>query len=502
MRRLFVFISFEAELIPGIADLELIPGDAAVYLTDTQKLGYLLSAIRHEPSIQSVYSQLQLEQLRGTSSFDQACRELHHRVEAMGADDYLDSRPGQALVSTEGKKNGQNSTSLAKVSCIARNCQEHVQPYLSLCKLFYLQCMAGKVPTLVLRDNLGNAVFNAQTKKLDFPPAVPQSRFPKAGLKKGEKLLVAGLQAPGLCRPSMGRPSKLNEEFETGPMMLLAAAGTDRVTIYVDSGAGQSLCSSSSAFADMTPCKVEISGVAGSLQAYGCGTAWFLAEDDLHQPFLLRIHNCLYRQGQFNLLSVSQICQDPRNSVDFNLDSPSRFFSTDSKRRQIRLPLFLEDGLFAILASPFQLDDPRFSSLRKVDVTPGGDFRPSENIASHRWDSRVLVSTKPEARFLVAQGCDYDYNLQSYCANFLAPLAISSARRQYDPAIPTDMDELTTRFFGLGTDRLKRTIQLSNGLATPANKFNTRIPDLKPFFPQGDTTQPGLVKSSHSGTVP
>jgi hypothetical protein len=90
-----------------IEDLELIPGDAAVYLTDTQKLGYLLSAIRHEGSLQAVYSQLQSEQLRGTVSFDQACRELHHRVESMRADDLLDGRSGRALISTEGKKKGQ-----------------------------------------------------------------------------------------------------------------------------------------------------------------------------------------------------------------------------------------------------------------------------------------------------------------------------------------------------------------------------------------------------------
>jgi hypothetical protein len=90
-----------------IEDLELIPGEAAVYLTDIQKLGYLLSAIRHEKNLQAVYSQLQSEQLRGTVSFDQACRELHHRVEAMRADDFLDSRPGRALLFTENKKNGQ-----------------------------------------------------------------------------------------------------------------------------------------------------------------------------------------------------------------------------------------------------------------------------------------------------------------------------------------------------------------------------------------------------------
>ena len=42
---------FCLRLVELIEDLELVPGDAAVYLTDTQKLGYLLSAIRHESSL-------------------------------------------------------------------------------------------------------------------------------------------------------------------------------------------------------------------------------------------------------------------------------------------------------------------------------------------------------------------------------------------------------------------------------------------------------------------
>jgi hypothetical protein len=185
--------TFCLRLVELIEDLELIPGEAAVYLTDIQKLGYLLSAIRHEKSLQAVYSQLQSEQLRGTVSFDQACRELHHRVEAMRADDFLDSRPGRALLSTENKKNGQLGEPVVKVSCLAKDCVEMVQPYLPLCKLCYLQCMAGKTPTLPLRDNLGTAIFNSTTKRLDFPSAVPKSRFPKKGLKKGKKVLMAGV---------------------------------------------------------------------------------------------------------------------------------------------------------------------------------------------------------------------------------------------------------------------------------------------------------------------
>jgi hypothetical protein len=182
--------SFCLRLVELIEDLELIPGDAAVHLTDTQKLGYLLSAIRHESGLQSVYSQLQSEQLRGTVTFDQACRELHHRVESMRADDYLDGRSGRALISTEGKKKGQGGVELPKLACLAKDCAELVQPYLPLCKLCYLQCMAGKISTLPLRDNLGNAVFNSRTKMLDFPPAVPFSRFPKKGMKKGKKVML------------------------------------------------------------------------------------------------------------------------------------------------------------------------------------------------------------------------------------------------------------------------------------------------------------------------
>ncbi len=119
--------------------------------------------------------------------------------------------------------------------------------------------------------------------------------------------------------------------------------------------------------------------MAGSLQIYGCGTALFLVEDDSGQPLLLRVHNCLYGGGMFNLLSVSQICQGKLNSVDFNLDSPSLMLSTGSKNRPVRIPLSLEDGLFALSGAPFPLDDPRFSSLRKADVTPGGLFRPSDD---------------------------------------------------------------------------------------------------------------------------
>jgi hypothetical protein len=126
---------FCLRLVELIEDLETIPGTSAVFLTEQQKLGYLLSAIRHEASLRSVYVQLQSEQLRGTVTFDIACRELHFRCEAIRADEFLDSCPGKALmaaegkalISTEGKKKGQDGQATAKLPCLTKDCIAMIQ---------------------------------------------------------------------------------------------------------------------------------------------------------------------------------------------------------------------------------------------------------------------------------------------------------------------------------------------------------------------------------------
>ncbi len=50
--------------------------------------------------------------------------------------------------------------------------------------------MAGKLPSIELRDNLGKASYNPTSKRIDYPPSVPASRLPKSGMKKGRKVLV------------------------------------------------------------------------------------------------------------------------------------------------------------------------------------------------------------------------------------------------------------------------------------------------------------------------
>jgi hypothetical protein len=167
--------AFCLRLVELLEDLEHIPGTSAVCLNNTQKLGYLLSAIRHERDLNGVYVQLQTDQLRGKVTFEQACQELHFRCEAIRADALLDSRykpTGKALISTEIKHLDKPE----KLPCLVKNCEGMIVAFLPLCKGCFLQCKSGKTPVLELRDGLGNATYNAKTEKVEFPPGVPKSR--------------------------------------------------------------------------------------------------------------------------------------------------------------------------------------------------------------------------------------------------------------------------------------------------------------------------------------
>jgi hypothetical protein len=173
---------------------------------------------------------------------------------------------------------------------------------------------------------------------------------------------------------------------------------------------------------------VVLTGVSGSLQVHGCGTALFIARDDRGEEVLLRVHNCLFCYGDFNLISVSQFQQKSGNAVDFSLAAPSMTVSSSGLvQRTVRLPLSLEDGLFALDAEPFQLDDPRYSSLVKCDATPKGDFVPSHSAPDSPWIPMLLASTNVSARILAA--VDFGDNLKDFCDGFMAPPAIPPSRR-------------------------------------------------------------------------
>jgi hypothetical protein len=116
---------FCMRLVELLEELETVPGSAAVCMNDTQKLGYLLSAIIHETDLQSVYVQLQADQLSGNVTFEQACDELHHRCDAIRADKYMDTtfHGGlKALVSTELKKIDKLKQNTSRLNCLTKDC--------------------------------------------------------------------------------------------------------------------------------------------------------------------------------------------------------------------------------------------------------------------------------------------------------------------------------------------------------------------------------------------
>jgi hypothetical protein len=149
-----------------------------------------------------------------------------------------------------------------------------------------------------------------------------------------------------------------------------------RVTFFVDSGAGQCLCSVSTAFSDLQPCRVEVTGVSGSLPIYGCGTANLVALDHNGNPLVIRIPNCLYGRCEFNLLSVSQFNQVGGNRIDFSLDAPAMVLAPPSGvlRPSARVPLVLEDGLYALHLEPWGKGipvlgpSPSIPSLSRVNM--------------------------------------------------------------------------------------------------------------------------------------
>jgi hypothetical protein len=104
-------------------DLEMVPGSSAIMMNDTQKIGYLLSGIRPEKLLQAVYVALQDKQLRGAITFEEACEDLHHRCEAIRADELLSTpvREAKVLVSTQAKRQNKDGPDVEQGPCLKRD---------------------------------------------------------------------------------------------------------------------------------------------------------------------------------------------------------------------------------------------------------------------------------------------------------------------------------------------------------------------------------------------
>jgi hypothetical protein len=193
-------------------ELESVPGDAAVTLNGTQKINYLLSAIRPERSLASVYSQIQTKQVRGKITFERACEDLRYRCEALRADDLLhaahqptkiralivsgETEAGSssaaavahALLTTADKRqNREASRKKELVACLAKGCDTLTPPHLRLCKKCFHGCIAGKTPSVLLKSG-DKATYDTSTQRMVFPEDKGARKVVKAAVT-----FVAGL---------------------------------------------------------------------------------------------------------------------------------------------------------------------------------------------------------------------------------------------------------------------------------------------------------------------
>ena len=203
-------------------ELEMLPNGAALIFNDTQRIGYLLGALRHEPAWETVASSITSSQLKGDQTFRQACNELRFRCEADRAYNLMDKSvktrrqvtalgaraevaPGgdneasagdgssadssinalvNMLVSTAAKrlnKDDKDDTNDLKAgrrkhTCLAKGCA--TKTAFCLCGLHYHSIVSGKSPTLELADGLGVASYNVTTKLIDYPSTIPKDRMP------------------------------------------------------------------------------------------------------------------------------------------------------------------------------------------------------------------------------------------------------------------------------------------------------------------------------------
>ncbi len=195
-------------------DLQLLPGDTAMVFNDTQRIGYLLGALRHEKTWEHDHSTITSAQIQGKMTFAQACSELRVRCEAARANDVMDRPVGEkkvkayithvkdeqsgsltpekvmAYISTMALKHNQDtgSSEVDKTTkagkgkkkplhpCLAKDCSE--QTPFPLCGTHYHSLIAAKIVSIELKQNYGSATFNEEAQLVVYPDKVPRDRMP------------------------------------------------------------------------------------------------------------------------------------------------------------------------------------------------------------------------------------------------------------------------------------------------------------------------------------
>jgi hypothetical protein len=250
----------------------------------------------------------------------------------------------------------------------------------------------------------------------------------------------------------------------------------------------------SGAFLTMRPCAVMVLGIAGTMPVHGIGTARFYCSIG-DTRCLLVIHNCLFCHGEdcFHLLSVSQMMRTGENEITFSQHG-SRIMNG-----QRHIPLIENEGLYELRVSPAYMEDSVCESLPLVTMTMADDGklwdeeRPSPAYMGMRapsklgiWQRKVLWTSCKIGIQGIQQGEEYETNLQEFCESYFVPPSQPEARKTYRVNEVQDMADLSLRFMGIGTDRLRHTLERSRGLTPASKKKGENISVVPPHnFPQG-----------------
>jgi hypothetical protein len=192
-------------------ELSTLPEGAAMTFGDTQKVGYLINALRHESEWDKVRSDITSAQIKGGITFKDACNELRGRCEADRAFDMMDkSAKGKrvkglvanvkapaeldntsegvedlseqvlGLISTMSKRQNAGGSkkekkTYVKQECLAADCDE--QTTFPLCPLHYHAVVSAKTPQLKLRNGYGDVTYDSATQLIVYPPRTLTNRL-------------------------------------------------------------------------------------------------------------------------------------------------------------------------------------------------------------------------------------------------------------------------------------------------------------------------------------
>ncbi len=265
----------------------------------------------------------------------------------------------------------------------------------------------------------------------------------------------------------------------------------------MDSGAGQCMCACSDAFHTLRGCAVMIVGVAGSMHVHGIGTAMFVINVD-GKEHILRIYNCLFCHGEdcFNLISVSQMLQNGRNKMVFSQGKSQ--VQAQNGEGEAWMPLLEKEGLYELRVAPLYLDDERIKTLPYLDITLDHDPKLWEGSDEKQafigmrsptklghWHCKMLwVSRK--AGLQGVENMEYNNELNAFWDSYFVAPSQPPAKRTYKTTDVEDMAELSLRFMGVGTDRLRQTLSRSRGLSPASRKKGENVSVVPPHnFPQG-----------------